>query len=158
MKCFYYYLNKWDSSLTDNFVDENNYTQFGDSPLILWKNIDRWNHTYDEPPSPILYTLFPLKGYFFIFVGILVSQALTIFLAKILLSHEFCQQQSIIEKFIHVMENCHIGFNAKEWDAAKGNAKAHQRRMLRNQKEVLTLIIINFFYNILLLSPLIILG
>ena len=144
--------------MIQNFVDENGYIQFGNGPPILWKTIDRWNHHSDEPPSPILYTFFPLKGYFFIFVGILISQAFTIFLTKIQLSHEFCQQQSTIEKFIHVMENCHIGFNTKEWDAAKGNAKAHQRRMLRNQKEVLILIIINFFYNILLLSPIIILG
>merc|ERR1711974_15104 len=32
---------KWYPSLTQHFVDENGYIQFGDGPPILWKNIER---------------------------------------------------------------------------------------------------------------------
>ena len=49
-------------------------------------------------------------------------------------------------------------YNTEEWDAGKGNAKDHYQRMLKNKKDVIVALVINFAFNTLLLYPLLILG
>ena len=53
------------------------------------------------------------------------------------------------------MENIHLPYNFEEWDAVKsGGVAEHVQRMEDNTKEVVSVMIINFLFNFLLLFPL----
>ena len=151
----------WHSDLKENFVEKDR-IQFGNSTPINWNDIDRWK-TGDKgnliPPDLTLYTIFTLKEYFFIFWIILTFQAAMVFSVIHKWGKEDFGRLNYIEKFIHVVENCLIPCNVMEWEnITAGNSEAHRKKMKANQKEILLILIVNFIFNCILLSPLCILG
>ena len=127
--------------------------------VIKWKDINRWTKHLDgtlKSPEYILYTHFTLKDYF-IFFWILFAfhTALIYQIKKRNLSF---QKLTFLEKIIHAMENVLISANTNEWDSGKGNSNEHKLRMLANQKEMSTLILVNTIFNYFLMAPMCILG
>ena len=151
----------WHPDLKNNFV-KNYIIQFGNSSAIDWNNIDRWQtdeHKKSIPPSLTLYTVFTLKQYFYIFWTILIIQAGFVFYVKWKFTRDDFLELNILEKIIHVVENCSIPCNVLEWENIKtGNSDAHKKRMKDNLQEVLLIITVNFIFNCILVIPLCILG
>ena len=87
---------QWHPDLKSNFV-VNGSIQFGNSTLINWKDIDRWE-TDEVPPPLTLYTIFTLKQYFFMFWIVLVIQTVLVFLIKQNWSNEDFQEVNFLEK------------------------------------------------------------
>ena len=136
--------------------------QYGNSSPMPWSYLDRCTYNLDGEhvtwPKYTLYTLLGLKAYFFIFVGILVTQTIVIFLVKVKLSKKF-SNFNFLDMLIHSIEVSNLAYNAEEWDSIReGNADAHIQQMQSNRTEGLVLILINFIFKLIMLCPLYILG
>ena len=151
----------WHPDLKSNFV-VNGSIQFGNSALLNWNDLDRWQTDEDSRPIPpplTLYTVLTLKEYFFIFWTILLIQTVLVFLIKLNCSKKDFQQLNLLEKVIHAVENCFIPYNILEWESIQtGNSEEHQRKMKSNLVEVLLVMVVNFIVNFILLVPIFILG
>ena len=138
--------------------------QYGNSTPIPWRYLDRCSYSLLDGkhvtwPKYTIYTYFSLKEYFFIFVGILVTQTIVIFLVKLKLANKNFSKFNILEKIIHSVENSNLAFNVEEWDSPRnGNAVTHIERMKSNQLEGLVLILVNMLFKLMMLCPLYILG
>jgi hypothetical protein len=137
--------------------------QYGNLLPIPWSQFDRNTYNLSDIsnvkwPDYTIYTFFSLKEYFFIFVGILVTHIIVIFIVKLSLSKNF-SNFNILEMIIHCIENANLAYNVEEWDSTKtGNAAAHIERMKSNRLEGLVLILVNFIFKLMMLCPLYILG
>ena len=163
--------------VTNGTIELKNHT-------IVWNQIDRWSkrnnesifievtnvqgtetntsnieYLADNPePSYTLYTFFTLGQYFIGFCIIMSLHMVFVYLAKWKYCHDNFQQLNHFEKIIHAIENLNIPFNIEEWDSGNGNAQAHRLRMEANATEIKSLLVVNFLFNSLMLSPLCILG
>ena len=149
---------RWHPHLEKYFV-ENGTIQFGNSPPILWKEIDRWQNVSGvlEPPHHSLYGQFKLKEYFIGFWILWIFQLVAIYFAKFKFSEAF-KKLDLFKKVIHVLENSFVPTTCDEWDSEKGNVKDHQNHMMQNLYENLLIIFINFIFNVTYLVPIFILG
>ena len=134
--------------------------QFGNSDMLSWNTFDQTmrfiNGTVIHSEYKA-YTIFTLKEYFLMFVGIQILHVLIIYILKRNLSEAF-KQFNGLEQFIHCVETTHLVINAEEWDSPKGNAQAHIDRMLANRTEGLALIFVNMIFKFGMLFPIYILG
>ena len=78
---------------------------------------------------------------------------LAVFIAKWNTSDHFSNKFSFIEKLIHCIENTNVPYNVQEWDTEKGDALEHKKRMKSNLKEIVAVIWIKTFFNVLLHLP-----
>ena len=173
----------WNTRILE-LVNPDGMMVIGNVPPFKWILIDRWQkngqlYMHDEndttirdfqgnpipnsnhlvaPPDYTMYVGVHLRYYLFLFITIAGLQTLIVFIAKSHLSKVFMKEFNLLEKFIHCLENTNIPYNAKEWDDGKGDAKEHKKRMQSNWLEVLTVIAINCFFNIILLFSLSYLG
>ena len=173
----------WDTKILD-LVNYDGTMVLGNNPSFEWISVDRWKKVgtlyqqYENgtiirdnfgepllnpehlgsPPDYTLYVGFSVKYYLLIFFCGLGLQILAIFAAKSMLSKPFWNEFNWLEKIIHCLENSNVPHNAKEWDDGKGDSKEHIRRMKSNWIELLCVIIINGFFNLLLLLSLAFLG
>ena len=134
---------------------------FGNAPPIPWSKITRWKYvgyTIAEPPEATLYTYYTIDTYFNVLV---IAFAVNIYLQwamKKVTNPEVFRSLSFIESMIHAISCCFIPYPMKEWDEQKGNVSMHQQRKKKVWREMMASIMLNFTINILLLSPLIVLG
>ena len=142
---------------TLRLVDEFGMVQFGDSPPILWSTIDRWDTDLNKPPHYVLYTILTLKMYFIIYLCITLCQTLAIFILKKKLSKGF-SKLNFLSKLLHCLENTNIPSPCEEWDSGSGDASEHFERMKANKIENLAVIFANFITNLILLTPIYVLG
>ena len=175
--------NPWNTRVLD-LVNPDGMMVIGNIPPFKWILVDRWQkngllYMHDEngttnrdhqgnpmpnsnhfgsPPDYTMYTGVSLRYYLFLFLLIIGIQTLVIFIAKSQLSKVFMREFNLLEKWIHCLENTNIPYNAREWDDGKGNSMEHKKRMQFNWLEVLSVIVINCFFNILLLFSLCYLG
>ena len=170
---------KWHPDLILNFVNDG-YIQFGDTPPVLWNQIDRWDKNTSEPPAlesnhlflyktsvanPYyylnpphysLYTVLTLKEWLYLFIGFSSLHLIMILIIK----WKFCFSFTGLsfEMIIHAFENTNITYNFKQWDSDGGSAAEHKKRMVSNRNEGLALILVSTIFNILNLLPLLLLG
>ena len=171
----------WNASLIYNFIGPNATGQvFFGNESFDWSLIDRWTKNQSvspfsfiyrtkkiavwnldyliSPPDYTSYTYFRLRSYFIIYLAILAFHILVVFLIKINISTIFAKEFNCLEKLIHCLENSNIPHNVQEWDTGKGNAKEHKLRMKANLKETILMILVNMFFNLVLLVPICHLG
>ena len=110
-------------------------------------------YTY-EPPSLQWYTIFSLKTYFFVFWGILFLQCLTIFLIDKIWVRNVPQKATLWERILHSIQKSSFPFPYTNWHQENGNCYDHYRRKRAVQHEVMLSILINLFFNMILLTPL----
>ena len=166
-----YLSNQFDADLKD-VVPENLHTkefhilgdiQFGNSSSMSWKQLDRCTYNMSDIsrvilPDYTLYTLLSLKQYFCLFVGIMFTQILVIFLVKLKLAKEF-SKFNLLDKIIHCVECSNLAYNVEEWDSPRCcDAVEHIKRMKSNQWEGFVLIFVNLVFKLMMLCPLYILG
>ena len=134
---------------------------FGNATPIPWKTIDRWTyHDYrvSEAPNVTLYTYFSLLQYNLILMMLLFFNIMLHLGAKRQINPELFNALSWIDVLIHGISCCSIPLPMHEWDEDKGTKEMHKKRSELVWKEMLFSILINFGFNLILLSPLIILG
>ena len=137
--------------------------QFGNSSSIPWNELDRCTYNLSDIssilfPDYTIYTILSLKKYFYIFVGILFTQILVIYLVKLKLAKQF-SKFNFIDRIIHCVECSNLAYNVEEWDSPRhGDAVEHIKRMKSNQWEGFVLILVNLVFKLIMLCPLYILG
>ena len=151
---------EWDD--VDRFVKNGSllhFTEYGEIIVnTIGMNPEQNPYYLVSPPSYTLYVGLEWRTYLFIFFGHVGIHAISLFIAKYLLSIDFRKHFNWLDKIIHSLENTNIPYNAREWDDGKGDAEEHRNRMVENWFEVGVVIIINFVFNGVLLIPLCYLG
>ena len=134
---------------------------FGNATPINWTEVSRWNYIgfeNAEPPKLTLYTLLSIEQYLGIFLGIFTIQFLVQLLLKIFTNPLVFKKLSWIDCVIHMILCSFIPLPMEEWDMEKGTVAIHKARKDLVFKEMMASILLNFGFNVLLLTPLVILG
>ena len=134
---------------------------YGNATPIPWSQITRWKYIEyrnAEPPKLNLYTKFSHSQYFAIMFSTMILQLAMQLILKKVTNPKVFHKLSYIDLVIHGISSCFIPHPMKEWSEDKGNVKMHRLRRDIVFKEVLASMMINFGFNLFLLSPLILLG
>ena len=68
------------------------------------------------------------------------------------------RESNILDMILHAVQNSNIPFPYKDWDVDDGTIEEHRERFRKTLTEVNCVILVNFFFNSLLLGPLIYTG
>ena len=143
----------------------------GKSGPVAWSLIDRysysnWSEGYNgndlkrqplQPPDYDLYTGLRLSQYFLLFVLHYVLQTLAVFITKYIVVKNF-RKINMIKQFAHSLENCGIVIPLQDWDVEHGTVEEHRERFSKVNREVIVTMVVNFFFNFVMLVPLIYTG
>ena len=149
------YLHFAKSNMTDRF-------HFGNAPPVQWQQITRWTYLDFKvaiPPPQTLYTWFSIESYFYLLIATfalnIISQAM---IKKCLTNEQVLKSMSWIDCLIHAISCCLIPYPVEDWDEKGGSVTSHKTRKSAVFKEMVASIMVNFMFNLFLLSPLIILA
>eukprot|EP00093_Oithona_nana_P000764 00764.XXX_1755_135_1 [CDS] Oithona nana genome sequencing. len=134
---------------------------FGDADSIPWNNITRWTYTGKSqalPPRHTLYTMFTIEQYFVGFMIALTTNVIMQTVAKKWTNPDVYGKASWIDLGIHSISTTFIPQPLKEWDEEDGSVASHRKRKDLVLTEMLTSILLNFGFNLLFLTPIIILA
>ena len=144
---------------------------YGLNETVMWSQLDRFDYTDPEKPSPppySLYTGLSLKNTFIGFMIICVTQFAVIFLIKIILAKQF-RRSSKLNQVIHVIENINIPTPYKDWDVSDNEdndndnevqiflhilIEKFKQRLKKVEKEMLVLFISNSVFTVISMLPL----
>ena len=143
-----------------DFVNDSKF-YFGNATPINWTEVSRWSYNSSrnaEPPQLTLYTVLSIEQYFVIFLGVFAIQFAFQLALKMFTNPLALQKLSWIDRLIHMISCSFIPLPMEEWDMEKGTVAMHKTRKDLVFKEMLASILLNFGFNSLLLTPLIILG
>ena len=142
------------SNMNDTF-------HFGNAPPILWGEITRWSYVYEKvanPPPQTLYTLLSIEWYFCLLICAFALNVLLQLTLKRLTNYKVYNNMPWIDCLIHGISCCMIPYPMEDWDEKFGTVASYKTRKNIVLKEMLASIMLNFVFNLLLLSPLIVLG
>ena len=129
----------------------------GLNETIYWSQLDRWDYTDQDHPTPppySIYTLLSLQNTFTVFIFLSILQFIIILSVKILTSEDFRQEYHKINKVIHVLENINYASPFKDWDQGNHNIDEFRKRFRLLRKEMLATFAINFLFTIVMMVPL----
>ena len=109
------------------------------------------------PPSLQLYTKLSLQSYFFAFLGILFLQILTIFIVDKLLDTNIPLSATLWERLMHATLKSHFPLPYINWHEGDGNCNDHVKRHKAANHEFLMTTAVNLLFNLIMLTPLVIL-
>ena len=109
------------------------------------------------PPPLELYTKFSIQWYFFAFWGILFTQMLTIFITDKIWGRNIPDSATLWERLMHATLKSHFPLPYGNWHEGKGNCNDHVKRHKAVNHEVLVTTVVNLFFNLIMLTPLVIL-
>ena len=142
------------SNMNDTF-------HFGNAPTILWGQITRWSYVDEKvanPPSQTLYTLLSIEWYFCLLICSFALNVLLQLIIKRFANEKVFNNMSWIDCLIHGISCCMIPYPMEDWDEKFGTVASYKTRKNMVLKEMLASIMLNFVFNLLFLSPLIVLG
>ena len=135
---------------------------YGNAPPIPWLKISRWNYIgyldVTEPPSIKSYTFFSIGQHFFILLAAIGCNIALQLMTKAYLNPKPFKRMNAIDSLIHGLSSCFIPHPMEDWSEEKGTVAMHKMRMALVFKEMVASILVNFAFNLLLLTPLIVLG
>ena len=120
-------------------------------------SLGKFNYTIYEPPLLELYTEFSLQSYFLAFWGILILQILTIFILDTILITNIPRNATLWERMMHANLKSHFPISYVNWHEGDGNCDDHVKRHKAENHEVLVTTAVNLFFNLIMLTPLVIL-
>ena len=127
-----------------------------------WVKLDRWNYYEDpknpSPPSYTLYTVYSSGCYFNAFWLILALHTGSIIALKLLTSVRFRSEASVLDMFIHGLENCNLPFPWKDWDEDAVTIEDHLCQLKSVNWEMLMTISVNSIFSVVMLLPIIFTG
>ena len=129
-------------------------------PPVLWSKVDRWNHQDPDSPVPPHYTMYTgldLEKAFLVFWIIFVFHVSSVIITKLLTAKQM-RKSNILDIILHAVQNSNIPFADKDWDVDNGTIEDHRARFGKTLIEVNCVMAVNFFFNSLLLGPLIYTG
>ena len=109
------------------------------------------------PPSLLLYTKLSLQSYFFAFWGILFLQIVTIFIVDKLWHTNIPLNATLWERLMHATLKSHFPLPYINWHEGDGNCNDHVKRHEAANHEVLLTTAVNLFFNLIMLTPMVIL-
>ena len=118
----------------------------------------RWN--YEDPQNPTspaysLYTGLSAKMTLVAFICILLLHCLAIVVVKLITSAEFREEPgSWFQKVIHVITCSNIPVPFRDWDHGDFSVEETQRRYARSRWEMISLLLTNTVFSLMLLGPL----
>ena len=112
-----------------------------------------FSHPYEPPPLE-LYTYFSRAEYFWIFLSLHFFQIVIIYFIK---QCWIKSSSSLWKTFLTSAVQSHFPFPAEDWDAKYGGCIDHIKRKIEAQKEFLVITLVNLFFNLIHLFPLVIL-
>ena len=138
------------------------FLHFGDAPpsSIRWTDITHVNYTNPDNPTPPpynLYTGLTSKHSFIAFVSIWLLQIICIWIKNVCSSTSFTTL-SYFDQMLHSFQSIIAPTPAVDWASGPGNCFDHYTRMKRALREVLSTLLINFFFQLIHLIPIIYLG
>ena len=114
-------------------------------------------YSYYQPPLLELYTQFSLGIHFAAFLVMHFSQIFTIFIVDKIWMKNTTTSNSFWQGFINSVQKSHLPFPYDDWDVEKGGCLDHIERQRKVQKEFLATAAINLVFNLVLLTPMVIL-
>ena len=89
--------------------------------------------------------------------NIMVLQIIAIVIVKVLLV-DGLKWKDWFDLLLHCLENGNIPFPWKDWDQDGGNLEDYRRRFRQVNKEMMWTMIVNLFFHLLLMTPLLVTG
>ena len=114
------------------------------------------NSIYKPPPLE-LYTKVSLQLYFCAFWVIIFIQMLTIFMIDILWIRNIPESVTLWERLMHANLKSNFPLPYLNWHEGNGNCNDHVKRQKDANYEVLVATAVNLFFNLIMLTPLVIL-
>ena len=138
------------------------FLDFGDAPpsYIRWADITHFNYANPANPTPppySLYTGLTSKQSFIAFMSIWLLQIICIWIKNVCSSTSFTTL-SYFDQILHSFQSVIVPTPAVDWASGPGNCFDHYTRMKRALREVVSTLLINFFFQLIHLAPIIYLG
>ena len=130
---------------------------YGLNETIYWSELDRWDYSNKENPAPPHYSLYSLLSLKFTFIFLLILsilQFLSIYAMKSFTSNDFQQEEHLVNKFIHILENINYATPYKDWDHGDLSINEFRKRFTNLKREMIATYAINFFFTIIMMIPL----
>jgi hypothetical protein len=125
-----------------------------------WNSINRADYTNPSKPTTPgynIYTGLDLGHAYLVFLLVLLLQVVRIFLCKLYTTEQF-KRKSILKKIMHSVENCSLTSPLQDWDTETGDVAAHRNRMQQVKVEMSVAMLVNFFWNAVMLVPILFTG
>ena len=136
---------------------DNTISLYGLNETIYWSDLDRWDYTEPDNPTPTTYstyTFLSLQNTFIALIGLSIIQFITIFAVKIWISKDFRKECHWSNKAIHVLENLNFASPYRDWDDGDYIIQEFKERAKAVRKEMIGTQAINFLATITILVPL----
>ena len=146
-----------------SYVDVNDDEfHFGNATTTLrWSKITRWTYVKPAevvPPQLTLYTILTISQHLYLLLAMVLLNIVFLLFLKRLTNPEVFKTFSFIDNLVHAVCNCFIPHPMEEWDEGKGSVDDHKSRKTKVFEEMLASILLNFAFNLMLLTPMIFLG
>ena len=130
---------------------------YGLNETIYWSELDRWDYTHPENPTPphySLYTLLSLKDTFISLIILSILQFLVIYAIKEYTSIDFKKEKHRTNKIIHVLENINYSSPFMDWDHGDFSLEELKKRFQELKREMISTFVINVTLTIIMMVPL----
>ena len=162
-----------------SYVDVNDDSfHFGNASTVRWSKITRWTYVKPaqvEPPQLTLYTILSISQHLYLLLAMILLNIVFLLFLKRLTNPDVFKTFSLIDNVVHAVCNCFIPHPMEEWDegkfskvqlskssvvflSGKGSVSDHKSRKAKVLEEMLASILLNFAFNLMLLTPMIFLG
>ena len=144
-----------------NITAEDKIGLHGLSETVLWNQLDRWDYSNPQKPTPPpyhFYTGITLKESFGIFFSLLVIHFLIVLIVKLWTSVDFRKRGNYFVKAIHVIENLNTPSPFKDWDEGQHTVKEFRKKHQETNREMGWLFAVTVVINMLMVVPLMITG
>ena len=124
---------------------------------VRWGEIDRWDYSDPSeplPPSYRLYTGLSLLEYFGVIWILLALHSATVTIVKLVMVRGMRRIDLFMEVFVHILHNMNIPIPWRSWEACRGSMEEHKGQFKKEIRETISVMVVNFFFNSLLLVPL----
>ena len=138
---------------------------YGLNETVYWEELDRWNYTKPQNPTPpdySIYTFLTLQETFIAFLGVMVLHIAVLLVAKCFTSQDFFNKKNKTSKLIHVLENKNSAFPYMDWDVCSSESSCSREHFEKRFRDVNIEMVVTFLINIVfsaaMLTPLLYTG
>ena len=135
---------------------EDKIALYGMNETIYWTELDRWDYSNPDKPSPpdySIYTGLNLKETFVAFFGLMALQFIAIICVKMGTSRSFRAKSDIFNKFLHSLQNLNLNFPYEDWDDGRYSLEEFQERHRSVTKEMAASFALTFVFSLISLCP-----
>ena len=152
--------HRWDQvQYSKFFTDRPDFkiSLYGLNETIYWSDLDRWDYTDQENPTPPAYSTYTHMSLHHTFIALIILtivQFMVIFVVKIWISKDFREECHWTNKGIHVLENLNFASPFRDWDDGDYTIQEFKERARAVRKEMIWTQAINVLTTMTMLVPL----